>query len=85
MVRFKRNKSAYWTCGGQGDAIIREERTKCIPYAVREDALVQALASAGYPSDYAPLKACISRMTFRRWDWMCLKVSPVGSDQKAVL
>ena len=85
MVRFKRNKSFYWTCGGQGDAIIREERTKCLPYAVREDALIQALAGAGYPSDYAPLKARISKMTFPRWDWMHLKVTPIGSDQKAVL
>ena len=85
MVRFKRNKSAYWTCGGQGDAIIREERTKCIPYAVREDALVQALASAGYPSDYAPLKARIVSMTFPRWDWTHLKVIPSGAEKRPFL
>ena len=85
MVRFKRNKSFYWTCGGQGDAIIREERTKCLPYAVREDALIQALASADYPSDYAPLKSRIVSMTFQRWDWTHLKVIPSGTEKKPFL
>ena len=84
MVRFKRNKDFYWTCGGNGASIIRQERTNCIPYAVREDALIRALTKAGYPSDYAPLKAIISEMTFPRWDWMDLKIIPVNSKQKPV-
>ena len=85
MVRFKRAKKAYWTCGGQGDACIRRERTNCIPYAVQERAITIALKKAGYPLEHAPLKALVATLTFPKWDWIHLKVIPAQADMQPVL
>ena len=82
MVRFKRHNIAYWTCGGQGEALIRQERTNCIPYAVREDTLIQALTNAGYSSEYGPLKACTIKITFPHWDWEQLIITPADPGKK---
>lgn len=85
MVRFKRARTAYWTCGGQGESCVRRERTNCVPYAVREEAISTALKKAGYPLEYAPLKALVSVLTFPKWDWSHLKVIPTQSEEKPLL
>ena len=85
MVRFKFTNRPFWTCGGRGDGTIRCKRSKCIPFAVNEKALLAGLDALGLPLEYAPLRQLVSGITFSRWGFEQLCVTLREPEEKRIL
>ena len=77
-------KDYYWTCGGEGDAFKRSERSNCPPYAVEMKSLERALRRAKIPTVYGPMHRIVESLTFPENDWNHLIIRLRDGQEKVV-